>query len=317
MMTLRALGRSGLSVPPVVFGCNVFGWTADQPATWRLLDACVETGLNALDTADVYSKWVDGHSGGESESLIGGWLKARGRRHDVLVMTKCGIEMPGRGAGLSAAWILRAVEDSLKRLGTDVIDLYQAHMDDPKTPHEETLGAFAKLIAQGKVRAIGASNFSAARFRAALDVSAREKLPRYETMQPLYNLMERGIEADLLQLCHAENVAVIPYSSLASGFLSGKYRGEKDLGKSPRGARSVAKYLGPRGDRVLAALDDVAARTNATPAQVALAWMNAKPGITAPIASATSVEQLAELAKAAQLSLGAADVAALDAASAA
>jgi aryl-alcohol dehydrogenase-like predicted oxidoreductase len=314
-MTPRPLGRSGLSVPPIVFGANVFGWTVDKAQSFRLLDACVDAGLNAIDTADAYSRWHPGNQGGESETIIGEWLKARGRRRDVLILTKCGIEMPG-GKGLSAAWIARAAEDSLKRLNTDVIDLYQAHRDDETVPLEETLGAFAKLIQAGKVRAIGASNYSAARLSAALAISARESLPRYESLQPLYNLMERGIEADLLPLCLKEQVGMIPYSSLASGFLTGKYRAEADLSKSVRGPRSAAKYLTPRGHAVLAALDSVAARLGVSQAQVALAWMNAKPGMTAPIASATTLDQLAELVAAARLSLDAASVAALDAASA-
>jgi aryl-alcohol dehydrogenase-like predicted oxidoreductase len=313
-MQTRPLGRSGLFVPPIVFGGNVFGWTVDKAQSFRLLDACVEAGLNAIDTADVYSRWHTGNRGGESETIIGEWLKARGRRHDVLVLTKCGMEMP-TGKGLSAAWIARAVDDSLKRLNTDVIDLYQAHRDDETVPLEETLGALGKLIAAGKVRAIGASNYSAVRLSQALSVSARDNLPRFESHQPLYNLMERGIEADQLPLCLGEQIGVIPYSSLASGFLSGKYRGEGDLSKSLRGPRSAAKYLTPRGHAVLDALYAIAARLNATSAQVALAWMLAKPGITAPIASATTLDQLRDLAAAATLSLDAEAVAALDAAS--
>jgi aryl-alcohol dehydrogenase-like predicted oxidoreductase len=310
------LGRSGIAVPPVIFGCNVFGWTVDKAQSFRLLDALVEAGLNALDTADVYSTWVPGNTGGESETIIGEWLKARGRRRDVLILTKAGMDMPGKGKGLSAAWLTRAVEDSLRRLGTDVIDLYQAHRDDGVTPHEETLGAFQRMIAAGKVRAIGASNYSAERFKEALAASAAHGLPRYETMQPLYNLLERGIEADLLPLCAAEGVGVIPYSALASGFLSGKYRSTADLGKSPRGARSAGKYLDAKGPRVLAALDSVAARLAASPAQVALAWFKGRPGLAAPIASATTLEQLAELAKAASLTLDAEAIALLDGAGA-
>jgi aryl-alcohol dehydrogenase-like predicted oxidoreductase len=313
-MTPRPLGRSGLSVPPIVFGGNVFGWTVDRAQSFRLLDACVEAGLNAIDTADVYSRWHPGNQGGESETIIGEWLKARGRRHDVLILTKCGMEMPA-GKGLSAAWIARAADDSLKRLNTDVIVLYQAHRDDETVPLEETLGAFAELIRAGKVRAIGASNYSADRLAQALAVSARENLPRFESHQPLYNLMERGIEADQLPLCASEQVGVIPYSALASGFLSGKYRGEADLTKSVRGPRSAAKYLTPRGHAVLDALHTVAARLNASSAQVALAWMLARPGITAPIASATTLDQLRDLQAAATLALDAEDVAALDAAS--
>lgn len=309
------LGRSGLSVPPIVVGGNVFGWTIDKAQSFRLLDACVEAGLNAIDSADVYSRWHPGNNGGESETIIGEWLKARGRRADLMILTKCGSEMPD-GKGLSAAWIARAVEDSLRRLQTDVIDLYQAHRDDESVPFEETLGAFARLIQAGKVRAIGASNYSAERFALALAASTRHNLPRFETMQPLYSLMERGIEADLLALCAREGVGVICYSSLASGFLSGKYRTEADLSKSLRGPRSAAKYLTPRGHAVLAALDRIAGRLEASQAQVALAWLKARPGMTAPIASATTLEQVRELEAAARLSLDAAAIGELDAASA-
>jgi aryl-alcohol dehydrogenase-like predicted oxidoreductase len=314
-MEMRALGRSGLRIPPLVFGGNVFGWTADEAASHRLLDACVEAGLNAIDTADVYSAWAPGHQGGESEAVIGAWLKQRGRRDDVLILTKVGMEIPGRGKGLSAAWIATAVEDSLRRLGIETIDLYQAHRDDPTVPLEETLGAFARLIEQGKVRAIGASNYTAPRLREALETSTRLGLPRFESLQPHYNLMERGIEADLLPLCREEGVGVIPYYSLASGFLTGKYRSAADAGKSVRGQGIAQKYLNPKGMAVLAALDAAAARLQATPAEVALAWMIAKPGITAPIASATSLDQLGDLARAAALRLDAEAIQALDAAS--
>jgi aryl-alcohol dehydrogenase-like predicted oxidoreductase len=316
-MQMRALGRSGLSVPPVVFGGNVFGWTADQATSFRLLDACVERGLVAIDTADVYSTWVSGHVGGESETVIGAWLKARpGVRDKVLVLTKCGMEIPGQGKGLSPDWIAKACEASLARLGIERIDLYQAHKDDEATPLADTLGAFQRLIEAGKVRAIGSSNYTAARLKAALDLSAQHGLPRFESHQPVYNLMDRGIEADLLPLCLAERVGVITYSALASGFLSGKYRSSADLGKSVRGERSVAKHMGPKGDRVLAAVDAVAARHGVSAAAVALAWQLARPGITAPIASATSPEQLAELAQAAGAALTAGDMAELDGASA-
>jgi aryl-alcohol dehydrogenase-like predicted oxidoreductase len=316
-MQTRRLGRSDIEVPPVIFGGNVFGWTADKATSFRLLDALVEAGLNAIDTADVYSRWVPGHSGGESEAVIGEWLAARpGLRQRVVILTKCGMEMPGKGQGLAPAWINRAVEDSLLRLRTEVIDLYQAHRDDESVPLEDTLGAFARLVESGKVRAIGASNYAAPRLRAALEASDRLGLPRFESLQPHYNLMERGIEAELLPLCRQEGLGVIPYYALAAGFLTGKYRSEADLGKSPRGARSAAQYLNERGLRVLAALDAVAARLGATPAQVAIAWQIARPGITAPIASATGPEQLAELVKAAGLRLDAEAVAQLDAASA-
>jgi aryl-alcohol dehydrogenase-like predicted oxidoreductase len=316
-MQMRALGRSGLSVPPVVFGGNVFGWTADRAMSFRLLDSCLEHGLVAIDTADVYSAWVPGHAGGESETIIGEWLKARpGVREKVLILTKCGMELPGQGKGLSLGWIATAAEASLKRLGIETIDLYQAHKDDEGVPLAETLGAFQRLIEAGKVRAIGASNYTAARLKAALDLSAAQGLPRFESHQPVYNLMDRGIEADLLPLCRAEGVGLITYSALASGFLTGKYRSEADLGKSVRGARSVAKHMGAKGDRVLAALDAAAQRHGVGPAAIALAWQIARPGITAPIASATSPEQLGELARAADVALGAEEMAALDAASA-
>jgi aryl-alcohol dehydrogenase-like predicted oxidoreductase len=316
-MELRALGRSGIKVPPVVFGGNVFGWTADQAMSFRLLDACLESGLVAIDTADVYSYWVPGHKGGESEAVIGAWLKARpGARDKVLILTKCGMEMPGQGKGLSPAWIATSVEASLRRMGIDRIDLFQSHRDDESVPLEDTLGAYQRLIQAGKIRAIGASNYSAPRLKAALEASARHGLPRYESLQPHYNLMERGIEADLVPLCVEQGVGIIPYYSLAAGFLTGKYRSEADLSKSPRGARGMARYLDARGMRVLAALDEAAARHKATPAQVALAWQLAKPGITAPIASATGLEQFADLVKAASLRLDPATVAALDQASA-
>ncbi|HYI84244.1 MAG TPA: aldo/keto reductase [Acetobacteraceae bacterium] len=316
-MRKRSLGKSGIEVPPVIFGGNVFGWTVDRNTGFRLLDAMVDSGLNVIDTADVYSAWVPGHAGGESETMIGEWLRARpGRREEVVILTKCGMEMPGQGKGLSPDWISTAVEASLSRLGVERIDFYQAHKDDETVPLEETLGAFAKLIDEGKVGAIGASNYTAPRLKAALEASGRNGLPRFESLQPHHNLLERGIETDLLPLCREEDLGVIPYYALASGFLSGKYRSEADLNKSPRGARSAKQYLNERGLRVLAALDEVAARFGATPAQVALAWQAAKPGITASIASATNEEQLAGLVKAARLELDGEAVAQLDAASA-
>ncbi len=316
MMETRPLGRSGLGIPPIVFGGNVFGWTVDPQSSFRLLDDMVGAGLTTIDSADVYSAWVPGHTGGESETVIGAWLKKRGHRDDVLIMTKCGIEMPGRGKGLGHKWIAQACEDSLRRLGIDTIDFYWAHRDDETTPLEETLEAFGRLIKAGKVRAIGASNYSAARLRMALNTSARHGLPRYEALQPHYNLVERGIEADLIPLCREEGLAVTPYFSLAAGFLTGKYRTEADLAKSPRGARNVGKYMTPKGMEILDALAKVADGAGITMGQAALAWMKAKPGITAPIASATSATQLAELVKAASVTLDAASMAALDAASA-
>jgi aryl-alcohol dehydrogenase-like predicted oxidoreductase len=316
-MNTKQLGKSPLQVPPIIFGGNVFGWTADRATSFKLLDALVDAGLTCIDTADVYSAWVPGHAGGESETVIGEWLKARpGMRARVTLMTKVGMEIPKKGVGLSAAWIAQAAEDSLKRLGTDVIDLYYAHKDDESVPQEETAQAFAKLVAAGKVRVLGASNFSAARLESALAASAALGLPRYEVMQPHYNLMERGIEAELIPACIKAGLSVAPYFALAAGFLTGKYRSEADLGKSPRGARGAGKYLTPKGHAVLAALDKVAAQTGAKPGQVAIAWLLAKPGITAALASATSLEQLSELVQAARLSLDAGAVAALDAASA-
>ena len=318
-MEQRELGRSGLRIPPLLFGGNVFGWTADEATSFRLLDALLEAGLNAIDTADVYSAWAPGHRGGESETVIGHWLRQRGGRERVVIATKVGMQMGSGDKGLSRAWITRAVEDSLRRLGTDYIDLYQAHRDDESVPLEETLATFADLIAQGKVRAIGASNYTAPRLREALRTSERLGLPRYESLQPHYNLVERAaFEGELEALCRAEGLGVIPYFALAAGFLTGKYRAEADLAKSPRGERNARQYLAdPRGPRVLAALDEVAARhPGATAAQVAIAWLIARPSVTAPIASATSLEQLADLVKAAQLRLDQQDIEALDQASA-
>ena len=318
-LPLRQLGRSGLHIAPLAFGGNVFGWTADKATSFALLDAFVDGGFNLIDTADVYSRWVPGHSGGESETVIGEWLAAgakQGKRDRVLIATKVGKDMGGGNTGLSRRWIRQAVHDSLRRLQTDHIDLYQSHDDDANTPLEETLAAFAELITEGKVRAIGASNHSAPRLAEALATSARLGLPRYESLQPLYNLMDRAAyEAELEPLCRAQNVGVINFFGLARGFLTGKYRSEADLGKSPRGA-GIKPYLSPRGQRVLAALDAAAQALNSTPAQVALAWQMARPGLTAPICSATSTAQWAELAGAARLQLPAATVAALDVASA-
>jgi aryl-alcohol dehydrogenase-like predicted oxidoreductase len=313
----RPLGRSGITVAPLAFGGNVFGWTIDERRSFELLDACVEAGLNLLDTADAYSRWVPGHSGGESESIIGRWLAARGpaMRARVVIATKVGLEMGPGERGLSRAYILRAADRSLQRLQTDYIDLYQPHRDDPATPLEETLGALDELVRAGKVRAIGASNYGAARLEEALRISREAGLARFESLQPHYNLYDRaGFEAELAGLCAREGLAVIPYYALASGFLTGKYRTEADAAKSTRGARAKA-MLDARGLRILAALDQAAAATGSTPAQVALAWLLAR-GVTAPIASATSRAQLEELLGAARLRLDDATVAALDAASA-
>jgi len=315
-MEKRKLGNSGISIAPLMFGGNVFGWTADEAMSFKLLDAFVGAGFDAIDTADVYSKWVPGHKGGESETILGKWLKARGGRDKLIIATKVGMEMPGIGQGLRKDYILARVEDSLKRLQTDYVDLYQSHTDDQSAPLDETLGAYQKLIDQGKVRAIGASNYEAPRLAQALKASAAARLPRYETLQPLYNLSDReGFEKELQPLCVKENVGVIPYYALAAGFLTGKYRSEADFGKSPRGARMKA-YLNDRGRRILKALDDVAAGLKAKPGQVALAWLMMRPAITAPIASATSMAQMEELIGAVRLKLGPDALKALDAASA-
>ncbi|MET0288607.1 MAG: aldo/keto reductase [Pseudoxanthomonas sp.] len=313
----RALGRSGLSIAPLVFGANVFGWAVKEPAdVAALLDAFVDGGFNMIDTADVYPAWVPGNEGGESETLIGQWLKNSGKRDQVLIATKVAKWEPR--AGLSAPNIEAAVDDSLRRLQVETIDLYQAHEDDASVPLEETLGAFARLIEKGKVRVIGASNYSATRLADALEASSTQSLPRYETLQPEYNLYDRaGYEAVLEPMVQREGLGVISYYSLASGFLSGKYRQASDAAKSSaRGAQVIKQYLNPRGEQILAALDDVAAAHSATVAQVALAWLIARPSITAPIVSATSVAQLQDIMAAARLSLTPDDVRALDAASA-
>ncbi len=313
----RALGRSGLQVSPLCFGGNVFGWTVDEATSFSLLDAWVDAGFNFIDTADVYSRWAPGHQGGESETVIGKWLKARGQRDRIVLATKVGKDMGGGKVGLKPAYIRQAVEDSLRRLQTDVIDLYQSHDDDLDTPLEETLGAYAELIQAGKVRAIGASNHSAPRLAQALQTSERLGLPRYESLQPLYNLYDRAVFEDALRpLCLERGVGVINFYALAAGFLTGKYRTEADAAKSARGPKTVGLYLNERGLRILAELDEVAERYEATPGQVAIAWQLAQPGITAPIASATSLDQLAGLVKATRLQLDADALEALSQASA-
>lgn len=311
-MEKRRLGKSDMYVSPLCLGGNVFGWTADEEMSFRLLDGFVEAGFNFIDTADVYSNWAPGHHGGESETIIGDWLKRRGKRDDVVIATKVGSEMGPRKKGLSKGYIARAAEESLRRLGTDYIDLYQSHRDDPDTPIEETLDAYGALIKAGKVRAIGASNFTAERLAVSLEASAKHGLPRYETLQPEYNLMVRDFEKELASLCARHEVGVIPYFGLASGFLTGKYRSKADLKQSPRG-EDVEGYLNERGFRVLTALDAVAERHDATPAQVALAWLMTK--VTAPIASATSPKQLSDLAASARLKLDSSDLARLETAS--
>jgi aryl-alcohol dehydrogenase-like predicted oxidoreductase len=312
-MEKRRLGKSDLTVAPLCLGGNVFGWTADEEMSFGLLDGFVDAGFNFIDTADVYSKWAPGHHGGESETIIGDWLKRRGKRDDVVIATKVGSEMGPRKKGLSKAYIARAAEESLRRLGTDYIDLYQSHRDDPDTPIEETLEAYDALIKAGKVRAIGASNFTPERLAASLEASAGHGLPRYETLQPEYNLMVRDFEKELAPLCARHEVGVIPYFGLASGFLTGKYRSKADLKQSPRG-EDVEIYLNARGFAVLDALDAIAERQSATPARVALAWLMTK--VTAPIASATTLKQLGELAASAGLKLDPSDVALLERASA-
>jgi aryl-alcohol dehydrogenase-like predicted oxidoreductase len=314
-MKRRKLGGTGFEVAPLAFGGNVFGWTADEATSFRLLDAVVAAGGNLIDTADSYSRWVEGHVGGESEAVIGRWIAQRGRHDDVVIATKVGSDM-GQGRCLRRDYILRAAEDSLRRLRIEAIDLYQSHWDDETTPFEETLDAYARLIEQGKVRAIGASNLSPERLAQALAVRARDGLPRYESLQPPYNRVERAtFEGALRDLCIREGLGVITYFSLAAGFLTGKYRSEADYGKSPRGA-GMKNLLDARGLRILAALDDVGARLRATPAQLALAWLMTRPGVTAAIASTTSLAQLEELVGATRLSLDAEAIAQLDAASA-
>jgi aryl-alcohol dehydrogenase-like predicted oxidoreductase len=317
-MQKRPLGKTGLTIAPLVFGGNVFGWTLDQAAAFNVLDAFVDHGFNAIDTADVYSSWAPGNTGGESETIIGNWLKARpGLRERVVIFTKVGSDMgqPGK-KGLSERWILRAAEESLARLGTSEIDLYFAHWPDKSVTYEETLGAYDKLIKAGKVRAIGASNLDATQLAAALKVAREKSLPAYQVLQPEYNLYDRaGFDGALRELCIREGLGVVTYYSLASGFLSGKYRAREDLGKSQRGS-GVARYLNARGMKILGALDDVASRHAAKPAEIALAWLMAQEGITAPIASATSVAQVESFAEAANITLKADDMAALDTASA-
>ena len=304
-MAKRRLGKTGFNIAPLVFGGNVFGWTVDEPASFALLDSFVDAGFNMIDSADVYSVWAPGNKGGKSETIIGKWLKRRSRRDDVIIATKVGWELSPTHKGLAAQYIIAQVETSLKRLQTDYIDLYQSHIDDPKTPVEETLEAHAKLIEQGKVRVIGASNFGAARLSEALFASKRHGYPRYQTLQPLYNLSQRKeFESELEPLCVKEGLGVITYFSLASGFLTGKYRSEKDLRGKAR-SDEVKPHLTRRNLKILDALDDVAAQFDAKPGQIALAWLLARPSVTAPIASATTLEHLSELMTATEISLDA------------
>jgi aryl-alcohol dehydrogenase-like predicted oxidoreductase len=317
LMDYRPLGRSDLMVSPLCFGGNVFGWTADERTSFSLLDAWIDAGFNFVDTADVYSRWAPGHTGGESESVIGRWVKQGGRRNQLVIATKVGNDMGEGRIGLKPERIREAVEASLRRLHIDCIDLYQAHRDDASTPLDATLEAFAQLVKEGKVRVLGASNYSASRLHEALETSQRLGLPRYESLQPLYNLYDRfEFEDELQALCRREHVGVINYYALAAGFLTGKYRGAADVSKSKRGQMVVQKYLNARGEGIVHALDEAAQRSKATPAQVAIAWLLAQPGITSPIASATSVAQLNELVKAAELRLDAATLQLLNEASA-
>lgn len=302
-MKRRKIGNSGLEVSPLAFGGNVFGWTVDEEMSFKLLDAFVAAGFNLIDTADVYSKWVPGNRGGESETIIGKWLKKSGNREKVVIATKVGHEMGPDRKGLSKTNILRAAEDSLRRLQTDHIDLYQSHSDDPEAPFEETLEAYAQLIKQGKVRAIGASNYGAERLSKILLAGRQLGYPGYQSLQPLYNLYDRAeYENELEPICRERGLGVITYFSLASGFLTGKYRSEKDVEKSAR-SEFVRKYLNERGFRILKALDQVAEQLKSKPAVVALAWLMARPSVTAPIASATSTEQLNDLIEATGLQL--------------
>jgi aryl-alcohol dehydrogenase-like predicted oxidoreductase len=316
VMQRRRLGRTDLMIAPLVLGGNVFGWTVNKTRGFELLDRFSAAGFNAVDTADVYSAWAPGASGGESETMIGDWMRARGARNRVIVITKVGSPMGPGKKGLKAKYIEEAAEASLKRLGADVIDLYLAHWPDPDTPFEETLTGFQRLLDKGKVRFIGASNLTADQLRAALDVAKAKSLPRYEALQPEYNLYDRGgFDGSLRELCMAEEIGVITYFSLAKGFLTGKYRSEADLGKSSRGG-GVKAYLNERGRRILSALDEASSHHSASPAEVALAWLMARPGVTAPIASATTIAQLDSLIAAASLKLDAADIKTLDEASA-
>jgi aryl-alcohol dehydrogenase-like predicted oxidoreductase len=303
-MEKRKLGRSGLEVAPVVFGGNVLGWSVDQARANILLDKFVDLGFNAIDTADTYSRWIPGNSGGESETIIGNWLKTSGKRDKVLIFTKVGHEMAPDKKGLSRRYIKAEVEESLKRLKIDTIDLYQSHRDDTSTPMEETLQTYAELILEGKVRAIGASNFTAQRLKQALDTSRRNNLPRYEVLQNKYNLYDRSeLEGSVEDLCLKDEIGVIPYYALANGFLSGKYRSAADFGKSAARGSRMGGYLTERGLKILTALDWSAARHKVRPAAIALAWLMARPSITAPIASATKPEQLEDFADATKIQL--------------
>jgi aryl-alcohol dehydrogenase-like predicted oxidoreductase len=313
MLQLRRLGQSDLHLAPIMLGGNVFGWTIDEKTSFGILDAFIDAGFNAVDTSDSYARWLPGSPGGESETIIGNWLKRSGKRGKVLIATKVGEDM-GEGRSLKKDYILRECEASLRRLQTDHIDLYQTHFDDEVTPPEETMQAYAQLIAAGKVRAIGASNMSPARLKASLAASKKLGLPRYQSLQPLYNLSDRKeFEAEFLPICRQEKLGVINYYSLAAGFLTGKYRSPEEAAKHPGRGGRLKRYLDARGMRILRALEDVAARHHAVPAQIALAWLLSKRFITAPIVSATSLKQLGEILKAPQIKLSREDIDTLDA----
>ncbi len=301
-MKKRMLGNSDLEVTTLCFGGNVFGWTIDEAQSFKILDAYFEGGGNFIDTADTYSVWVPGHIGGESETIIGKWMKARGNRDQVIVATKVGMQMSPSEKGLKKDYIKMSAERSLKRLQTDYIDLYIAHQEDTSTPIEETLSAYDELIREGKVRAIGASNYSPEGLKAAVECSRKNNLAQYQSLQPLYNLYDRkDFEENLLPICKEYGLAVTPYYALASGFLTGKYRSKEDLQKSQRGGGIEQKYLNDRGLKILEELDRAAKDLNTTPAAVAVAWLIAAPGVTAPIASATSIKQLEDLLRATEL----------------
>jgi aryl-alcohol dehydrogenase-like predicted oxidoreductase len=303
-MEKRQLGSSEIQTAPLVLGTNVFAWTVDEPAAFDILDTFTEGGFNMIDTANSYPSWVPGNLGGESEAIIGNWMKERGNRDKIIIATKVGWDIDAGRHGLTKEQVTKEVEGSLKRLRTDYIDLYQSHKDDPSVQQEETLEVYERLVKEGKVRVTGASNYSAARLSEALRISEEKNYPRYQSLQPHYNLYDREIfEAKLEPLCVKEGLGVIPYFSLARGFLTGKYRSKGDTTKSSRGSSVEKFYYNERGDRILKALDEVSARHNATPAQVSLAWLMARPSVTAPISSATSVEQLKEIMKAAELKL--------------
>lgn len=317
MMKQRSLGSSGIAIAPLVFGGNVFGWTIDEQQSFTVLDAFIDHGFNMVDTANMYSTWVPGNQGGESETIIGNWLKQRGGREKVIIATKVGMPMGDGSQGLAHDYILRAVEDSLQRLQTDYIDVYFSHQDDKTVPIDETLAAYDLLMKQGKIRTVGSSNYDAARLQEALDIGRAKNLPTYTIHQPEYNLFDRaGYEDGLEQVCVENGLGVITYFSLASGFLSGKYRSRDDLAKSKRGAGAVEKYLTDRGMTILSALDTMAEKHNTNVAAVALAWVMARPSITAPIVSATTTAQLDELAQSAHITLSDDDINLLNAASA-